>query len=96
MSAENRPKIGPLLKLERRKAGFSQADVALKSGVTQATVSRLESGDLNFRIGTLESYVDALGKQLNLIAKDAELYHYTAQVRSVSVASLPNISSAMA
>ncbi len=83
MSAENRPKIGPLLKMERRKAGISQDDVALKSGITQATISRLESGDLNFRIGTLESYVDALGKKLNLIAKDAELYHYTAQVQSV-------------
>jgi micrococcal nuclease len=83
MSAEKRPKIGPLLKMERRKAGFSQDDVALKSGITQATISRLESGDLNFRIDTLENYVDALGKKLNLISKDAELFHYTAFVQSV-------------
>jgi len=83
MSGENRQKTGPLLKMERRKAGLSQGDVALKSGITQATISRLEGGDLNFRIGTLEGYVDALGKKLNLISKDAELYHYTAQVRSV-------------
>ena len=83
MSGENRQKIGPLLKMERRKAGISQDEVALKSGVTQATISRLESGDLNFRIGTLESYVDALGKKLNLISKDAELFHYTAFVQSV-------------
>jgi len=45
--------------MERRKAGISQDKVALKSGITQATISRLESGGLNFRIGTLESYVDA-------------------------------------
>jgi len=83
MDGKNSQKIGPLLKMERRKAGFSQDDVALKAGITQATISRLESGDLDFRIGTLESYVDALGKKLNLIAKDAELYHYTAQVQSV-------------
>ena len=83
MSAENSQNIGPLLKMERRRAGISQDDVALKSGITQATVSRLERGDLNFRIGTLESYVTALGMKLNLIAKDAELYHYTARVQSV-------------
>ena len=83
MSGENRQKIGPLLKMERRKAGISQDDVAQKSDLTQATVSRLESGDSDFRIGTLESYVDALGKKLNLISKDAELFHYTARVQSV-------------
>jgi micrococcal nuclease len=83
MSGKKGQKIGPLLKMERRKAGFSQDDVALKSGIGQATISRLESGDLNFRIGTLESFVDALGKKINLISKDAELYHYTAQVQSV-------------
>ncbi len=83
MSAENRQKIGHLLKMERRKAGISQDDIALKAGLTQSTISRLESGESDFRIGTLESYVDALGKKLNLISKDAELYHYTAQVQSV-------------
>ncbi len=83
MSGENGQKIGSLLKSERKRVGFSQGDVAQKSGITQATISRLESGDLNFRIGTMESYVDALGMKLNLIAKDAELYHYTAQVQSV-------------
>ena len=75
--------IGQLLKKEREKAGLSQSGVSLKSGLTQSTVSRLENGDSNFRIGTLESYMEALGKKLNLISKDAELFHYTAQVQSV-------------
>ena len=83
MNEESRQKIGPLLKMERRKSGLSQHDISLKSGMTQATVSRMESGDLDFRISTLENYVDALGKKLNLISKDAELYHYVAKVRSV-------------
>ncbi len=83
MGVENRQKIGPLLKLERRKAGLSQDEVAQKSGLTQTTVSHLESGDSDFRIKTLESYVDALGKKLNLISKDAELFHYNAAVQSV-------------
>jgi len=83
MSIENRQKIGPLLKMERRKTGMSQNEIATKSGLTQTTVSHLESGESNFRITTLESYVDALGKKLNLISKDAELFHYNAAVQSV-------------
>jgi len=80
---KNTYEIGPLLKLERRKSGLSQRETALKSGLTQTTVSHLESGDSNFRISTLEQYVDAIGKKLNLISKDAELFHYTARVQSV-------------
>jgi len=83
MTGENVQKIGPLLKMERRKSGISQGEISLKTGMAQSTISRLESGDSGFRIGTLEDYVDALGKKLNLISKDAELFHYTAQVQSV-------------
>ena len=83
MTVENRQKIGALLKMERRKAGISQDEMARKSGLTQTTVSHLESGDSDFRIKMLESDVDALGKKLNLISKDAELFHYNAAVQSV-------------
>jgi len=83
MSQKNDQKFGPLLQMERRKAGISQARISQQSGLTQATISRLENGDSNFYITTLESYVSALGKKLNLISKDAELFHYTAQVQSV-------------
>jgi len=83
MRGEKKHAIGPLLKLERRKSGMSQKETAQKSSLTQSTVSLLESGDSNFRISTLEHYVDAIGKKLNLISKDAELFHYTARVQSV-------------
>ena len=83
MSASNKQKIGPLLKMERIKAGISQGEIARKTNVAQSTISHLERGDSNFRISTLEQYVDALGKKLNLIAKDAELFHYKAIVQSV-------------
>ncbi len=83
MGGQTTQKIGPLLKLERRKAGVSQGEIALRAGLTQTTVSHLESGDSNFKIDTMESYVDALGLKLNLIAKDAELFHYIARVQSV-------------
>jgi len=83
MSKKITPKFGKILKVERKKAGISQREVAQKSGLTQTTISHLENGDSNCRISTLESYVDALGKKINLISKDAELFHYKATVQSV-------------
>ena len=83
MSGQDHQNIGVLLKFERRKAGVSQADIFEKSGLAISTISKLENGDSNFRVDTLEQYLDALGMKLNLISKDAELYHYTAQVLSV-------------
>lgn len=47
-----------------------QADVAAIMGVSQARVSKLESGDLSHtELGTLQSYVAALGGSLRIIAK---------------------------
>jgi micrococcal nuclease len=83
MTESTSQNIGLLLQLERRKTGLSQGDVSEKSGLTQSMISQIEGGELNFTIDTLQRYVDALGFKLNLISKDAELYHYTAQVQSV-------------
>lgn len=47
-----------------------QADVAALMGVSQARVSKLESGDLSrTELGTLQSYVAALGGQLRIVAE---------------------------
>lgn len=83
MSEKASKNIGYLLGFERMKSGVSQRELSRRSGVAQSTISQLENGDCDFRIDTLERYVDALGMKLNLISKDAELYHYTALVQSV-------------
>jgi len=50
-----------------------QADVAELMGVSQARVSKLESGDLTHtELGTLQSYVAALGGQLRIVAEFGE------------------------
>jgi predicted XRE-type DNA-binding protein len=50
-----------------------QADVAALMGVSQARVSKLESGDLSHtELGTLQSYVAALGGSLRVIADFGE------------------------
>jgi len=49
----------------RRAAGLSQADVAQKSGLHIATISRLELGRMkNPTIDTLQKYAKALGCEL--------------------------------
>ncbi|MBX7434227.1 helix-turn-helix domain-containing protein [Mycobacterium sp. Y57] len=50
-----------------------QADVAELMGVSQARVSKLESGDLSStEVGTLQAYVAALGGQLRIVAEFGE------------------------
>lgn len=50
-----------------------QSDVAALMGVSQARVSKLESGDLSHtEVGTLQSYVAALGGNLRIIAEFGE------------------------
>lgn len=49
-----------------------QADVAALMGVSQARVSKLERGDLSHtELGTLQSYVTALGGTLRIVAEFA-------------------------
>ena len=54
----------------RKAHGHSrQADVAALMGVSQARVSKLEGGDLSHvELGTLQSYVAALGGNLRVVA----------------------------
>lgn len=47
-----------------------QADVAALMGVSQARVSKLESGNLSHtELGTLQAYVAALGGRLRIVAE---------------------------
>lgn len=50
-----------------------QADVAALMGVSQVRVSKLESGDLSHtELGTLQSYIAALGGHLRIVAEFGE------------------------
>ena len=49
----------------RQQVGFTQADVAERLGVSQATYAECERGS-NMRIGTLQKIVSALGGELSL------------------------------
>lgn len=51
---------------QRKAAGLTQADVALVLGVTQATVSQLESEASNPLVSTLQRHACALGLRLTV------------------------------
>lgn len=62
-----------LAEVRRAQGHARQADVAAAMGVSQARVSKLESGDLSHtELGTLQSYVTALGGTLRIVANFGE------------------------
>jgi ribosome-binding protein aMBF1 (putative translation factor) len=50
----------------RASQGLSQTAVAERMGTSQPVVARLEAGDLDSRISTLERYADAVGVELEI------------------------------
>lgn len=46
----------------RRAAGLSQTEIAARMGTSQSAVARLERGDLDARLSTLERYAAALNR----------------------------------
>jgi predicted transcriptional regulator len=55
---------------ERRvELGLSQTEVAARMGTSQSAVARLEAGDGDIRLSTLERYAAAIGVELKWEAK---------------------------
>jgi transcriptional regulator with XRE-family HTH domain len=50
----------------RRALGLSQTEVAARMGTSQSAVARLEAGELDVRLSTLERYAAALGQRLEI------------------------------
>jgi predicted XRE-type DNA-binding protein len=62
-----------LAEIRKALGHLRQADVAALMGVSQARVSKLESGDLpHTELGTLQAYVAALGGHLRIVAEFGE------------------------
>jgi transcriptional regulator with XRE-family HTH domain len=63
MSAERRRLVTDLT-AQRRSAGLSQTEVAARMGTSQSAVARLETGDADVRVSTLERYAAAIGSHV--------------------------------
>lgn len=59
-------RVGNVLCETRVKAGFSQAELASKTGIDQSDISKLERGMGNPSIGTLEKITTAMGVKLDI------------------------------
>ena len=49
----------------RRESELSQTEIAARMGTSQSAVARLETGDLDARLSTLERYAAALGRTVD-------------------------------
>lgn len=59
-----------LAEIRKAQGHARQSDIAAAMGVSQARVSKLENGDLSHtELGTLQSYVAALGGSLRIVAE---------------------------
>jgi len=59
-------KIGELLKLARKEAGFTQDEVAQKLNTKKSAISRIENHAQDIRLSTLQNFASILGKELKI------------------------------
>ena len=64
--ARRRRELSADLTARRQALGLSQTEVAARMGTSQSAVARLESGDADVRLSTLERYAAALGQRLDV------------------------------
>ncbi len=63
-AAVARRKLLRRLAAEREKSGISQTDVASRMKTSQSAVARLEAGDIDAKISTVDRFAAALGRRV--------------------------------
>ncbi|MBN9739540.1 hypothetical protein DMP23_00205 [Amycolatopsis sp. A1MSW2902] len=58
--------IGRYLRRLREERGLSQAETAHRAGITRESVSAIENGHQDPRIGTVRRYCDAIGARIHI------------------------------
>lgn len=58
------------LAARRTALGLSQTAVAARMSTSQPVVARLESGDLDSRLSTIERYAAAVGLEVELVVRE--------------------------
>ena len=56
----------------RRVSGASQTEIAARMGTSQSAVARLESGDWDARLSTIERYAAAVGSTVDWHVRPTE------------------------
>lgn len=60
-------KIGVLLRRAREEAGITQEELARLLKTKKSAISRMENHSEDIRLSTLKSYVEAVGKKLQIV-----------------------------
>ena len=63
--AERRRALLQELSEHRERLGLTQTEVAARMRTSQSAVARLERGDLDVRLSTVERYAAALGQRID-------------------------------
>ncbi len=56
----------------RQESALSQTEIAARMGTSQSAVARLESGELDARLSTVERYAAALGRTVDWQVRPSE------------------------
>jgi predicted transcriptional regulator len=68
--AERRRTLTRALTARRVELGLTQTEVAVRMGTSQSAVARLEAGQLDVRMSTLERYAAAVGNVVDWRLED--------------------------
>ncbi len=71
-AATRRRKLIDELARARRESELSQTEIAARMGTSQSAVARLESGELDVRLSTLERYAAAVGRTVDWQTRTSE------------------------
>ena len=63
--ARRRRELTEALVARRVEQGLTQTEVAARMGTSQSAVARVEAGELDVRLSTLERYAAAVGQRLD-------------------------------
>ena len=70
--ADHRRELIDELVRARQDSELSQTEIAARMGTSQSAVARLESGDLDVRLSTLERYAAAVGRTVDWQVRPSE------------------------
>ena len=68
--ARRRQELVGSLVARRLELGLTQTQVAARMGTSQSAVARVEAGELDVRLSTVERYAAALGQRLDWRLED--------------------------
>ena len=63
---ENRKKIGKLLSHKRKERGYTLEEVAIKTGLSETNLMRIEEGRYNIGVDMLMNIINALETKIML------------------------------